>query len=74
MEQLTARQRATKKQDAARKGTPTFSSIRLSNTDEITAADKKAWLDSVVSSYGQTREQALLKAFELLEQSLREQS
>jgi hypothetical protein len=69
--ELTAQQRAEQKRSAKRIGTPTFSAVRFSDSAEMTAAGKKALIDSIVSQCGTTREAALLKAFELLVESLK---
>ncbi|ATC93521.1 hypothetical protein [Pseudoalteromonas tunicata] len=71
MTELTAQQRAEQKRSAKRLGTPSFSAVRFSDSAEMTAAEKKAHIDSILSQCGKTREAALIKAFELLGESLK---
>ncbi|WP_149983312.1 hypothetical protein [Pseudoalteromonas rhizosphaerae] len=66
-DKLTPQQRAEQKRSAKRKGTPTFSAVRFSDSEQCSAADKKSAIDAVISRFGGTREAALIKAFELLE-------
>lgn len=69
-EQLTPQQRAEKNRSAKRKGTPTFSAVRFSDSEQCSAADKKSTIESVIKKFGDTREAALIKAFKLLDESL----
>ncbi|HEY7866594.1 MAG TPA: hypothetical protein VIC51_11390 [Psychromonas sp.] len=70
-EKLTPQQRAELNRSAKRKGTPTFSAVRFSDSEKVSAADKKAAIDAVISRFGGTREAALIKAFKLLDESLK---
>ena len=69
-DKLTPQQRAEQTRSAKRKGTPTFSAVRFSDSEQCSAADKKAAIDAVITRFGGTREAALIKAFELLNSSL----
>ena len=62
--ELTPQMRANKKQNEARKGTPTFSAVRFK--DEAA----KAKIDRIISEYSGTREEALIAAFDALEGKL----
>ncbi len=70
-DKLTPQQRAEQTRSAKRKGTPTFSAVRFSDSEQASAADKKAAIDAVINRFGGTREAALIAAFELLEDSLK---
>jgi hypothetical protein len=57
-------QKANAKQNEKRKGTPTYSAVRLSDIEE------KTWLDSVIEKHGGTKKDSLIRAYELLEKEL----
>lgn len=67
---LTPAQRAELKRQEKRRGKPTFSAIRFSDSEQ-SAEDKKAFIESVITSHGGTREAALLAAFKALEKTLK---
>jgi hypothetical protein len=56
----TAQKKAELKQNDKRRGTPTFSAVRLNSVDE------KKLIDDVVKRCDGTRREALLQAFSLL--------
>ena len=70
MTELTAQQRAEKKRAEKRKGAAVFAPVRFSEADK-TPEQKKAWIESVITIHGGTREAALLAAFEALENNLK---
>jgi hypothetical protein len=68
--ELTAQQRAEVKRQTKRKGTPTFSSVRFSDCEKFSAAEKKFFIEYVIKQFGGTRETALIAAFEALKSNL----
>ena len=68
--EITPAQRAELKRQEKRKGKPTFSAIRFSDSEQP-AEEKKAFIESVIASHGGTREAALLAAFKALENNLK---
>lgn len=69
-DKLTPQQRAEKTRSSKRKGTPTFSAVRFSDSDNASASDKKESVEEVIKRLGITREAALIKAFELLDKTV----
>ena len=63
-EKLTARQRAAKAQNEKRRGGPMFGAIRMKSIQE------KAKIDNAVFRHGGTRREALIEAFDLLDEKL----
>jgi hypothetical protein len=56
--------KANANQNEKRKGTPTYSAVRLTDDNE------KQWLDSVIKKHGGTKRATLIEAYKLLEKEL----
>ena len=63
---LSPQQRANQTQNKKRKGQPTFSSVRFSWENEQALTS----INETIARFGKTREQALIAAFEALEQQM----
>ncbi|WP_299496433.1 hypothetical protein [uncultured Shewanella sp.] len=71
VDELTPRQRADRKNNEKRKGQPTFAAVRFNDDVTQTASDKKQFVANVVKQHGGNREDALMMAFQLLEERLK---
>lgn len=65
MTDKTAQQRANKKQNVKRQGTPTFSAVRFKDAEEL------AEINRIIKATGKTKEAALIAAFMALNNELK---
>lgn len=68
--ELSAQQKADKRNNEKRKGKPQFAAVRFNDSETQTAEEKRDYIANVIGKHGGTREDALIAAFVALEKEI----